>query len=424
MLRLLNPQFSGGGPPRKRLNALLASDGATVANYQSGTGITGTLNASAWANQIGSAPSLTAAGAAQPIVLSYTPNNNYVYLPAVASNTVTSPNKTITGSKTITFDIALNDYTPAADVTLFSKTSGNDGFSIKWLTTDKVRIVIGDGASLTNVDVVAASGFIDGTEHTVTIAWADGVGATFSYDGVQSGSQVAAAKTLTNAAVVMTIGSTTSIGKIYAFVIGGVYTMHPDDSAETGTNGATFVSTVTGETWTLNNSGAVPAQIVGSPSLLFNGTAHYMVTSAITLNWPVTAYIVGYPITWTNLDTIIDGIGGTDTMTLQEQAVSSQLVVGGSTAGFTAANFTVGAFGVYTAVWNGASSLGNLNGGSDVTGTATTATQPGGINLGSRSFPDRYANIKIKELVVRNVADSAGKRAQIQTLLKEIYGTP
>src|SRR3990167_4115148 len=259
---------------REALAKILAG-GQTVAWYQPGVGVTGTLNASLWANWVngtaGTAADLAqATGANQLIVLPWT-GANYAYLPAVAGNTLTSPNQTVTGNQTITFDVALNDYTPAADVTLFSKTSGNDGFSVLWLTTDKIRLVIGDGVGLTNVDVVAASGFADFSRHTVIIAWEDGVGATFSYDGVVSGSQVAAAKTLTNAAAVMTIGSTTSIGKVYRMQAGSLYDLNAALAVETSTNGATFVGGA-GETWTLNNTGATPAQIVvaGQPSVMGN----------------------------------------------------------------------------------------------------------------------------------------------------------
>src|SRR3990167_2832264 len=130
-----------------------------------------TERVSAWSDLSGHGYNLLqATPSAQPILLPDT-GVNYAKLPAAASNTLTSPNQTVTGNQTITFDIALNDYTPAADVTLFAKTSGNDGFSVLWLTTDKIRFIVGDGVGLTNVDVVAASGFADFSRHTVTIAW-------------------------------------------------------------------------------------------------------------------------------------------------------------------------------------------------------------------------------------------------------------
>src|SRR3990167_10541112 len=110
---------------RAQLNSILR-DGNTVAWYQPGVGVTGVLNASLWANWINGTAGITADlaqanGAKQPIYLGHT-GSNYAYLPAAASNTLTSPNQTVTGNQTITFDVAPNDYTPAADVTLFAKT--------------------------------------------------------------------------------------------------------------------------------------------------------------------------------------------------------------------------------------------------------------------------------------------------------------
>src|SRR3990167_8428230 len=244
---------------QRQLLSRILSDGATAAWYQPGVGVTGGPNASLWENwengTAGTAADLAQATSVnQPIYLGHT-GSNYAYLPAVVGNTLTSPNQTVTGNQTITFNIAPNDYTPAADVTLFTKTAGNDGFIVKWLTTNKIRLVVGDGVSLTDVDVVAASSFSDGVRHTVTIAWEDGVGATFSYDCVQSGNQVPAAKTLTNAAVVMTIGSTTSIGKVYRMQVGSLYDMNAALASETTTNGATFTGGAS-EIWTIVNTGA------------------------------------------------------------------------------------------------------------------------------------------------------------------------
>jgi hypothetical protein len=60
--------LSGQFNPRSNLSALL-SNSNTLANYQMGVGLTGTSNASSWANQIGSAPALTqTTGAAQPAI--------------------------------------------------------------------------------------------------------------------------------------------------------------------------------------------------------------------------------------------------------------------------------------------------------------------------------------------------------------------
>ena len=391
----------------------LLDDGNTKAWYQPGVGVTGTLNASAWADQSGNGNNLLqATGANQPIVLPWTAN--YAYLPAVAGNTLTSPNQTVIESQTITFDIALNDYTPAADVTLFAKVSGNDGFSVLWLTTDKIRLVIGDGVGLTNVDVVAASGFTDGSRHTVTIAWADGVGATFSYDGVQSGSQVAAAKTLTNAAVVMTVGSTTSIGKAYRIQVGSLYDMNAAIATETTTNGATFAGGA-GETWTLNNTGALLAQVVGSPQLLFDGIAHTMQSAAFTLNQPFTVYFLGKQVTWTSVDLLWSGLT-TNGLSFYQHPFTPDIRLYAGTNDIINSNFAVNTVGILTGVFDGASSSLAVNAGATVTGSSGS-NNINGLTLGSNNNASQYANMQVKEWILRSVADSAATRLAIQQAL-------
>src|SRR3990167_8515214 len=91
---------------RAWLTSALANEPSIVAWYDAALGVTSASErVSEWANQLGSAGSLLqGTGAHQPILLPDT-GANYVKLPAAASNTLTSPNQTITGNKTITFDI-------------------------------------------------------------------------------------------------------------------------------------------------------------------------------------------------------------------------------------------------------------------------------------------------------------------------------
>ena len=198
------PQPLGSGANIQGLSPIL-----WCRNGQGLTSAAGVI--SQWNDQSGNGNHLKASGAAQPVDQTWA-GTNYLYLPAVASNTVTSPTKSVTGSFTFTLNLQLEDYTPAADVTLVDKSSGNNGFTIKWLTTDKLRFVVGDGAALTNCDATVASGLTDFTQHTIVGTWTDGVGLSLTIDGMAWGTAIAAAKTLTNAAVSITIGSTTSTG--------------------------------------------------------------------------------------------------------------------------------------------------------------------------------------------------------------------
>lgn len=184
-----------------------------------------------------------------------------------ASNSVSSPNKSVTGNQTFTLDVGLDDYSPAGDLTIVSKLSGNDGFAILLLTTGVVRLRVGDGASVTNVDSTAAVTNTDFARRTIGIAWTDGVGASFTLDGAALGTAVAAVKTLTNAAVACTIGTIT--GRIYRVQVGSVYDFNPaGTTAKKLANGDTL--TTGGDVWTLASSGATGARIAGERDL-FNG---------------------------------------------------------------------------------------------------------------------------------------------------------
>ena len=181
-----------------------------------------------------------------------------------ASNSVSSPNKSVTGNQTFTLDVGLDDYTPGSDLTVVSKLSGNDGFAILILTTGVVRLRVGDGASVTNVDSSAAFTMTDLRRHTIGIAWTDGVGASFTQDGAAVGTAVAAAKTLTNAAVACTIGTIT--GRIYRVQIGSVYDFNPaGTTVKKLTNGDTL--TTGGDVWTLASTGATGGRIAGERDL-------------------------------------------------------------------------------------------------------------------------------------------------------------
>ena len=204
-----------------------------------------------------------------------------------ASNSVSSPNKSVTGNQTFTLDVGLDDYTPGSDLTVVSKLSGNDGFAILVLTTGVVRLRVGDGASVTNVDSSAAFTMTDLRRHTIGIAWTDGVGASFTQDGAAVGTAVAAAKTLTNAAVACTIGTIT--GRIYRVQIGSVYDFNPaGTTVKKLTNGDTL--TTGGDVWTLASTGATGGRIAGERDL-FQGTA---------ANRPVWLQYAGTKYGWLN----------------------------------------------------------------------------------------------------------------------------
>ncbi len=186
-------------------------------------------------------------------------------------------------------------------------------------------------------------------------------------------------------------------------------------------SGSTFVSP-TGETYTITSTGSKPAQIVDRPSLLFDGAAHWM-RAAFALNQPETMFLVFKPITFTSGDRIFDGGGGVNTGRLSQNTATPQLDIYAGATGTLFNGPALGSAGVVGAVFNGASSSGQLNGGS-VTAGDVGSSNMGGITLGAdgTASPATFSNIQVYELIAYNVARAAATRANIIRALMAKHG--
>ena len=433
---------------REQLARLIRTDGALAAHYIPGIGVTGALNASLWANSFGFAGAAAdlaqATSVAQPVVLSWT-GTNYAYLGTVTDNYYSSPSAAanqIVGDIEIIYSILLEDWTPVTAVSLPGKWdaggAGNGGYT-SYIKTDGTIVFQGDyvisgSVSATSDDV---TGFTDATTGYIKITRVKTTGVvTFwtSVDGityVQNGAPKTAAPNeafKTTSAMVAggkSLVTNPGIIRLFSFTvanaIGGspVVDFNPALATETTTNGATFVA-ATGETWTLNNTGATPAQIVGSPQLLTNGTSHYMMAT-FTLNQPFTLYFVGKEITWVSNARIIGGATAECDLFQQNAGVSPNLKMYAGTTFAPLIGPALNINAILTAVFSGASSLFTLNAAAAQTGDIGTAN-PGGIILAAYRTLIAYGNIQIKELIVRSVADSAATRLAIQQRLATLHG--
>lgn len=182
----------------------------------------------------------------------------------------------LTGNKTITADIAPDDWTPGTEHVLFKKSSGNDGIEFGLDTAGKLQLKVGDGAAIDTLVSVAALGLTDGARHTIAAVWDDATGVQYQVDGVNVGSNVASSKTLTNAAVNGEIGKNVT-GKIYSVTVtDGASTTHlspnfDDDATEPF---ATFDDTET-NTWTLNRAATGRKLAVVDRPMFLLGTDDY-----------------------------------------------------------------------------------------------------------------------------------------------------
>jgi hypothetical protein len=228
---------------------------------------------------------------------------NYVYLPGVAGNYLSVPDEDaldITGDIDIRARVAMDDWTPPANVRLVSKIEASGSFSYEFslLTTGILRLNISTtGSDALLNDCTVATGISDGSVKwvRVTLDADNGVSGRdveffVSDDGVtwlQLGAKVttAGAVTLHSGNARLGIGGrgngvdSTMAGRFYrAQVLNGINgtTVLDVDTSAVGSGSATSFTAATGQTVTINRSTAGRKSVaVVSPVWLF-GTDDFM----------------------------------------------------------------------------------------------------------------------------------------------------
>jgi hypothetical protein len=426
---------------RNMLTTALTNMGA-LANYQPGN-YTGTLNASAWLNSIGAAPSLAqGTSLAQPIILPFS-GQKYAYLSGVSGNYLGTPNAAanqITGDIDLRVYVSLPSWTPAVGAQGFISKSLNDGnAAYDFGITTSGNIVFrytgtGAFAGLKTATSSASTGFAAGAASWVRVTYASATGKvnfSTSQDGVTY-IALGTEQTITAGAIFagtdpIRVGSaaiTAITGKVYrAQIYNGIngtlaVDFNASDWPETTTNGATAVSSTTGELWTLSNTGGLLAQIVGSPQLLFDGAAMYMQMTT-TLVQPETVIAVIKPITWTSTDRLWDG-ATTDTMRATQIVSSPNVIMVAGGAGIQL-NIPLNAYAISSTLYNSSSSYSQLNAGAPVTGDVGT-NNAGGFTLGARGDGlAGWGNEQVKEVIIIPSVPSAAQLAQVLILLNAIH---
>lgn len=152
------------------------------------------------------------------------------------------------------------------------------------------------------------------------------------------------------------------------------------------------------------------------PTLLFDGATTQMGATSFTLAQPVTVYMVFKSVTWTSNDTIYDGNAG-NSMRLYQVGVSPSLSMG---AGPASNALAVDTYGIITNIWNGASSVIQINNLTEATANAGT-TSPSGFKLGEFGGTSANSNIQVAEICIYNTAHDASQRTTIKNYLAAKY---
>lgn len=423
---------------------------APAAWFQANVGVTGTLAASNWADQSGNGRDLAQSTEGnRPVHLAYS-GTPYAWLPGVSGNYFSTPDSaaaSVTGPITIDVYAAADDWTPSAYTSFVGKwepvVTANESYALGINTNGTLLFSArNSGEDLTQVSSTAAPTVSNGgalwVRASVTVGGSKQATFYTSSDGsiwTQLGNAVSAPSTtnILNSTYELAIGGTSAAAdnfsgriyrvKIYNSALGSgsgtpVVDFNPSDFAETSTNGATAVSSTTGETWTLNSTGAKPAQIVKSASLLGDGTNHKMATANFTLDQPFTRFIVARQISWTAGDYLCSGTAGAAGITQVTGTPKIGLSAGAVVADNTGA--VLGSKVIIAAVFNGASSSLQVNAATATTGDPG-AGNPGGLSILSDNAGANYGNWQVYEDLTLTGAAAAATRALVRNWLNWVH---
>ncbi len=154
--------------------------------------------------------------------------------------------------------------------------------------------------------------------------------------------------------------------------------------------------------------------------ILFDGIDNFMKTAAFTFDQPEFIYIVFKQVTWTDVDFVFDGFSASSGSLFQDTSTPGLKTYAGILSTLNN-NLAVDTFGIARCLFNGASSKFIINETTPATGDFG-ASNMGGFTLGYQAGATHWANIQVKEIILRKVADGATDEASIYSYLANKYG--
>jgi hypothetical protein len=125
-------------------------------------------------------------------------------------------------------------------------------------------------------------------------------------------------------------------------------------------------------------------------------------------------------VTWTLNEVVFDG-NAANSGNLGQSATTPRLRLFAGTATTENANLALNTYGVMAGVFNGASSITQVNGGTEVGGNCGAANM-GGFTLGANGTPSAYSNIQVKEVIIFAAAHDVGQRGRVASYLMRLGG--
>lgn len=148
-------------------------------------------------------------------------------------------------------------------------------------------------------------------------------------------------------------------------------------------------------------------------SILFDGSDNYLKCDAFTLNQPETVYLLGRQVTWSINDRIWDGNANNSMGFTQNTATPTVAIRAANNVIAPNGDFAVNTYAVVVCVYNGASSLIQVNKNNATTGDIGSGNA-GGFTLGAHADGSTtFSNIQVKEVIIYAAAHDATTRARI-----------
>lgn len=159
---------------------------------------------------------------------------------------------------------------------------------------------------------------------------------------------------------------------------------------------------------------------ITADGILFDGAGDKL-TATFTLDQPEMIYAVLRQKTWTLADRLWDG-GSATTMYVNQRGTTPNL--GMNTTSATGVNnnnnLALDTFGIIRALYNGSSSFLDID-DNRISGESVAVGDAGGFTLGGTPS-GFYANIEVKEVIIRKIADTTENDAIIYNYLKSKHG--
>jgi hypothetical protein len=170
-------------------------------------------------------------------------------------------------------------------------------------------------------------------------------------------------------------------------------------------------------------AGCYPVWSSGS-GLTFDGSNDYLKCSSYgaTGATPRFVYMVFKQITWTSFDFIFDGYSNASFSFVQfDPTPTVAMYASGGDWMDPAVSITLDTWVIVRCLFNAAGSFFKLNGDSTWSGTLGANDWIYGFTLGAEGNGTAASNIAVKEVIIRNVADSSSDETAIYNYLKAKY---